>query len=164
MAKHPSAVFLAWGRLADFMRDDIAWQPHPTTGERPSVIVGDFSQMPEAETIWLPGRIDDPAEQDFLSFGSASSKDEMFALGVMVSTTVPGVSGRDAMDRLKVLVGQLEVGLRDATTGKPDGLTWTSLEPQCIGWGVSSVAPHVWPSGEGWAGFCQVSVAFQFRL
>ena len=156
-----SAIFNAWLGLGEFLRS-IDWPGHPTTGETPSVNVGDLVAEPDAESIHLVGRADDPADQDWFSFGEGAEKDESFALRIVVYTSCYGEDGTDTVRRLAELVGLIESGLRSATSGRPIGLTFT--EQQCIDWSVVAVDPAVFPSTEGWAGYCSVVVAFNFVL
>jgi len=165
-AAYSSAVFAAWFTLADAMQSAVAWTSHPTTGEDPQIVVGDVVAEPANESIYLVRREEDGAAERTIMTGGIVGQDEEFDLRLVFATSVPGETGREALERIAELVATFEAHVRTDDTGRPQNLDFSAYTAaQCREYFVTTVNPQVFPSGiEGWAGYCEVVVNFVFRI
>jgi hypothetical protein len=154
-----SRTFDVMERLYTLLNEETVWPPHPQSSEVPLVVLGGLVTEASREPVVIQGTPPDIPELDWAVLGKVGV-DERFAVRVLVSTMVPGVTGIIALRRLRDLVHIVEVKLRDQSTGRPAG----ELPAECTYWRVGRISPQLSLGVEGVIGDAAIDVLVTARI
>lgn len=159
--KRTSRIYVAWQALYDLI-ETVVWPGGPN-GERPVMDWGDDWNQPAAEGWFVAGAApESAATREWVTMG-APSQEERFVLRLTMDTQIPGRSRPQAMARIRALSDAAESVLRDQTTGRPAGLTATTV-PGLIDHTVSRVEPRLSPTSEGFVAEAHFDIAARCRI
>lgn len=164
MAKYGTRVHAAWDALFELMSVQ-AW-PADLTGSTPKVLFAGespdtaFDNPTPIEAVVVVAMVDE-GQASWATLGRPGV-DEEIPFTIVVSTAIPGRSGRQVNARLAELVATVEASLRDADTGAP-----IPLDVECVaqpGPLVVQVAPTIEAGPEGAIGVAEVRIVTRFRI
>lgn len=113
--------------------------------------------LPARETVLVTCAVADDDQSVWPEKG-LNTKRETFTTELVVATSIPNRSARQAYERCKTLVGTIDATMRDLQTGRPA----VPAELTAVGvtsWAVSSVDTVLYPTGEGFVASAVVGIA-----
>lgn len=130
-------------------------------GAAPKVVYGDPFGVTDGarEHIGVRISIDDDS-MSWERLGPAG-RDEMFTVEVLISTMVPGRTGRQVVDRLEELSRVVEGLLYDVTSKQSTPLALPGVTNLSM---VANVAPDVQATDEGFVGVSVVRLMIRSRI
>ena len=105
--------------IADLLAG-LSYAASSNTGQVPTVYFLDVDENRNAERIELSGQIDD-GEVEWNSTGALV--EETVSVEILIYAGDVGQSGSEALERAISLSETVQAGFRDATTGRPTGIT-----------------------------------------
>lgn len=167
-AVYTSRVWLCWDATFDAIAA-VTWPAHPSTTVVP---VPQFagSRDVNQEMITVPGiKPPEGPASDYATMGVVG-RDEQFTLVIEIWSEVPGYvstgvntdPSRAVRDRLRDLAALVESAFRDATTGRPKGVTILNVWKHAI----TATLPHIYPLPAlgGYGGTVIIEITFTARI
>lgn len=161
-----SRVWATWDAVFDALAA-ATWTTHPLTGKAPAVQFASSREVAK-EMVTVPG-IKPPTGPDTeqVVLGTVG-RDERFTLLIVIWSIVPGYTSatpatdpsRAVRNRLRDLAAVVEGTFRDATTGRPKGISVTGV----WNWSITSTSPAIGPIEGGYGGDLTMELSVQARL
>ena len=162
-----TTVWLVWDQMYDLL-NAATWPTHPMTGKVPEVCFAGSREV-SREMITVPGMKPPQSPTETWATLGKPGRDETYTLVVYLWSQIPSFvdttnehdPSRLVRARVRDLTAVVENTFRDATTGRPAGITVPGVWKHEI----SSIVPTVGPiEGGGFGASSTIDITFTARI